>query len=320
MDNNLLLSLFKIPAKTQHEENISYFIQGFLNENGVHFNVDDTGNIYNISKPKIPLLSAHMDTMQDDVDASLTKFIKIRNQWLNGYGVIGGDDKCGLYIILELLRSGEEINFILSTGEESGGTGIRNFVKKQDFSKLPYALVLDRRGADDIICSVNEYGTKEFENQLLAIGKVFDFSANTGTFSDADFISYQVSCANLSVGYYNPHSKNEFVCVDDVSNTLGFVHHIIKNLKTSFPPPNKRNRTFSLFDDDFTKDISFDGFFNGDYELCEFCGEITDKYIKLTSISKLACEGCYSKLEREIISKMECDDLRDLKMDTLLSE
>jgi di/tripeptidase len=41
---------------------------------------------------------------------------------------------------------------------------------------------------------------------------------------------FDFSCINFAVGYYNYHTKNEYVVVEDVYNTLEIVKNIIGDL------------------------------------------------------------------------------------------
>ena len=38
-----------------------------------------------------------------------------------------------------------------------------------------------------------------------------------------------VSCINLSCGYYNPHTSNEFTVIQDLQNCRRFIERIIEN-------------------------------------------------------------------------------------------
>ena len=80
-------------------------------------------------------------------------------------------------------------------------------VELKDLDHILYCIVLDRRGGSDILCTDNDYGTKEFETILKEIGKVYDYKPTRGLWSDTDILSDLLCCANLSVGYYNPHQK-----------------------------------------------------------------------------------------------------------------
>jgi len=303
MDKELLLNIFKIPSQTTEEEQMAFFIKEYLKEKNIDFIQDGAGNIYNISYPGKPLLSAHMDTVQDSIDAKLTGFIKIKQGIIGGYGVIGGDDKCGIYIILELLKY-EKFNFLFTVEEESGGLGSSYFVKQEELIDIPYGLVLDRKGNSDIICARNNYGVSELEEALLELGKTFSYSSASGTFSDADNLNSLLSCANLSVGYYNAHTKNEYVNIYDLEDATEFVSHIVKNLKQNFAIPIKRK--YNMFDsrliyskDKFDDDItSYEDLF-----CCDLCGAQGGQMVYLNFLKAFSCEDCLTIIKEEVDEK-----------------
>jgi tripeptide aminopeptidase len=239
MDTKLLMELFHIPSRSGQESDVQHFIVNYLEEIDIPFEVDSKGNIYNISHNDKPMLSAHMDTVQDYDDTLFAKFIEIKDGIINGYGVIGGDDKCGIYAILDLLTNGHrDINFCFTVEEEIGGIGSEYFEANNDLTHMSYCLVLDRMGSDDILCSgYHDYGTQEFEDVLVEMGKDYGYGVGHGTFCDADYFSNQLSCANISCGYYNAHSKHEFVVLADLQNCINYVHSVIKNIDMKFEAP-----------------------------------------------------------------------------------
>ena len=242
MNKNLLLEIFRIPSQSARERDIQQFIIKFLGENDVKHELDDIGNVFNIDQPDKPLLCAHMDTVQDDDDVQLAGLINLRKGILSGYGVIGGDDKCGIYIILNLIAQGfRDFNFLFCVEEEIGCVGSINFVQKKDISSFPYGIVLDRRNKGDIICAANGYGTKKFQSAISKIGKEFGYTPCAGAVSDADKLRTQISCANLSVGYYNPHLKNEYVIVSQLVNAENFTKAILDNVTENFQAPPERS-------------------------------------------------------------------------------
>ena len=242
INKKLLIDLFHIPAQSGSETQIQIYILNFLKEREIPYVVDNSGNIFNIDKKDKPLLCAHMDTVQDNFDIKLTHLISIKkDKILNGYGVIGGDDKCGLYIILDLLENNSsEFNFLFCVEEETGMVGSTYFMQENDISDLPYGLILDRNGSGDIICYLNDYGSKEFENKLKEIGKKFDYKPVRGLSSDADNLSDQINCANLSVGYYKPHTKQEFVFLPNLANARNYVIEILDKVKEKFEVNGKK--------------------------------------------------------------------------------
>ena len=308
MDLKLLEKIFQTPARTKNETQMASVIREVLNKYDIPYWTDKAGNIYNISKKSVPLLSAHMDTVQDEIDAALTKFIKIRGNILSGYGVIGGDDKCGIFIALTLACQ-SLCNFIFSVEEESGGNGIKYFVTTQKLTDIPYGLVLDRKGHQDIICARNNYGTEAFEKTLLEIGNVFGYKQAMGTFSDANFLNEQISCANLSVGYYNPHSKSEFVDINDLRNAMDFTHAIIKNVKEKFEAPRSSSHyTYYGYgyhtNPNRTRNIEIPDSISTEFigEICMFCNTEKVQTIFSKVCNDFICLDCLKQLREEIFT------------------
>jgi tripeptide aminopeptidase len=318
IDKKLIEALFQIHSVSGQEEDMINFITNFLDHRGVKYEVDSLGNISGFNHQRAPLLCAHTDTVQGSHDADLVKLIKLRDNIISGYGVVGGDDKCGIYIILKLLEDKEKINFLLPVMEEVGARGSSSFVLKNKnlFKSIPYCLVLDRRGRNDIISDKNDYCKKDFSFVLDSIGKEFGYRSNSGSFSDADVLSEVVACANLSVGYYNPHSKFEYVNTKDLESAMDFTHAIVKNVQDKFEVPGKNYRKSWIYDFDGLED-DIDMYGKGlreDYAQCDSCGLLFDerRMVYLSTIASSLCRKCLTNLKQEIEieseSNYESDD------------
>lgn len=233
---DILYELIEIGSTSFHEINIQKYIVNFLNSLNKEFTIDEVGNIYCFNSG-YPFLSAHMDAVPlNNHKSSLYTFNDENlNYCIGGLeGNIGADDKCGIAIILFLLQENKFINFIFTVGEESDICyGSTFFIKKNGnlLKKLPFGLVLDRKGKSDIICHENNYGTLSFQSYLheISIENNFGYSPTKGVFSDANNFKNYISCANLSVGYYNPHTYFEYVVLDYLSNSCSFVNAIIND-------------------------------------------------------------------------------------------
>lgn len=267
VDMVLLLDIFNIYSSSGEEKEMATFIMGHLSKNGIPFKTDAYGNIFSISN-NTPLLSSHMDTVMRErkmfdsrpitvIKNLLTNKMEVRGERPR---IIGADDKCGIYIILKLLEEKKDINFLFSTGEEVGAVGAFGFVEENNLTHIPYAIVLDRGHNGDIICSKNNYGTKEFEEALEKIGVGFGYKSTGGVFSDCDAINGKLSCANLSVGYYGAHSFKEYFVIEEMENALNFTRAILENIKEKFPAPDLHKVYFSSrLDDIFVKKCSVSG-------------------------------------------------------------
>jgi tripeptide aminopeptidase len=156
---NLLLELLQIDSLSRKEGQVAARLKAICEEIGCEVEVDDagakvggdTGNVIarlkgtNSSAPPI-LLSAHMDTVGPGEGVKpIVEGDIIRT---DGTTVLGGDDKSGIAIIIELLRCLQEqnvphpdIEVVFTVCEEVGLLGS----KYVDVSKLKarYGLVLD---------------------------------------------------------------------------------------------------------------------------------------------------------------------------------
>jgi di/tripeptidase len=176
-EKELALKLFRTYSPSASESDISDIIKEELDKLKIEYYNDTNGNIFWFDNPGMPLLSSHMDQVSSDPDGgALIAFTNIipygTDEVIKGMGNIGGDDKCGIFLILLALRMNPKFNFVFSVEEESGGIkGIKSIDFKtlkddENFKTIPYALILDRRNNGDIICSQNNYGTKQRFNSI----------------------------------------------------------------------------------------------------------------------------------------------------------
>ena len=262
----MLLSLFRLYGPSNGEKPILDFIVNILQTNNIPFAQDDKGNIVCLSYPNTPMLSAHTDCVGTAESGHYVRFVDIYpygdDEIMKGLGNIGGDDKCGVFLILLYLLSGKPINAIFSITEEIGGlAGIKHILPlikdNETFKSIPYCIVLDRKHCGDIICNKNSYGTKEFEDALAEIGKKYGYSPVLGGCSDMNTIKDYMNGCNLSVGYHNPHSTTEFVSIGDLYNTWMYLQDLIDNMPRNLPiatPKTNNNNNYPVWDGTYKND------------------------------------------------------------------
>lgn len=243
-EKKMLLDLFRLYGPSNGEKPILEFITKILTANEIPFEQDDNGNIYCLNYKGLPLLSAHTDCVGTKESGEYVRFVDIYpygdDEIMKGLGNIGGDDKCGVFLILLYLLSKRPINAVFSICEEIGGlNGIKHLLPKikdnEIFKSIPYCIVLDRKNPGDIICNKNDYGTKEFEDALAEIGEKYGYEPVLGGCSDMNTIKEFMNGCNLSVGYFNPHSTTEFVSIGDLYNTWNYLQDLIENMPRDIP-------------------------------------------------------------------------------------
>jgi putative aminopeptidase FrvX len=151
---------------------------------------------------------------------------------------IGGDDKCGVYVCLELLRSLPNVKAAFFVSEETGCHGSKK-ADKEFFSNVGYVIQFDAPGN----WMVSEYcmGVKLFDkdsdffdkcDKVLTEGFNKRNKYQSHPYTDVYALKQQFdfSCINFAVGYYNYHTEHEYVIVDDVFNTLDIADKMILEL------------------------------------------------------------------------------------------
>ena len=139
---------------------------------------------------------------------------------------IGGDDRCGVYMILEIVKN-YNCSVLFCEDEEVGGVGARKFIKtdlaKELVSQFNYAIELDRRGSKDAV--FYDCDNEEFEEFIT---KEF-YELAYGSFSDISVVAPFLKCAavNLSCGYHCAHTKDEYVVLHEMERSMEEVCKIL---------------------------------------------------------------------------------------------
>ena len=249
-----LKELLAIPTKTWEEDRlISYLIEHF-EARGYHYELDDMGNLYvtkGISE-YYPLVLAHTDSVHDikemvvkeeylpnsqgDKKLALKAYTKDGNLPTG----IGGDDKAGVFICLQLLERFNVIKGFFPVAEETGCHGSRG-AKEEFFKNVGYAIQFDSTENDTM--SLSLMGTQLFEQDSEFFNKTKGLILEHGfsewrhhPYTDAMVLKerFNFSCLNFAAGYYNYHSDNEYVIVEDVLNSTLLGESVIKKLGNKF--------------------------------------------------------------------------------------
>lgn len=179
---NTFLDLVRIPSPSRNERRVADYILNFCNANGIEVYEDDAnieyggnaGNVVAILRAenrKRLLFSAHMDTVLpcDEINPVIEDDV-IKS---DGTSILGGDDKCGIAAMLEMLLNVKELNdrpeliFVFSFGEENGLNGPK-YMNTELLGKIDGAYILDSSGKPGEIVK----GAPYFANGVLkVIGK-----------------------------------------------------------------------------------------------------------------------------------------------------
>lgn len=214
------------------------------------------GNIY-VTKGNAsgyPSVVAHMDTVHDIADdltavtigRNITGFNKATMQQTG----IGGDDKVGIFITLECLRLFDTIKVAFFRDEETGCEGSYE-ADLSFFTDCNFVLQCDRQGYRDFIVEAGgvELSSAQFQSSLKPLLDSFDYQAATGFMTDVmalKEIGVECSVANISCGYFNPHTEYEFVNIDCVEHCQNLVMSILHQFGTvKFPHLPETRKTLT---------------------------------------------------------------------------
>jgi di/tripeptidase len=181
------------------------------------------GDGYVFAQGEFPvLLVAHLDTVHKALPKTILYDKKTGS--LSSPQGIGGDDRCGVYMILEIVKR-FNCSVLFCEDEESGGIGANKFIKT-DLAKtldFNYMIELDRKGSHDAV--FYDCANDEFDDFITE-----DFYKKAwGSFSDISILAPFFECAavNLSCGYYNAHTTQEYVVLSEMDESIYQVCRIL---------------------------------------------------------------------------------------------
>jgi tripeptide aminopeptidase len=244
-----LLDTLRVQTKTYDTYDMNQFIIKELNKiEGVTHYMDD-GNIYAVrgKADSYPCVVAHTDTVHEKYDNfhifELGDLLfSIDGNTMQRVG-IGGDDKVGIFVALECIKTLDVCKVAFFRDEEHGCLGSAEADMKF-FKGCEFVLQCDRQGYKDFVNDI--YGCKlfsdEFSELIAPTLKKYGRKEEDGGLTDVyqlvenglgskDEDSFNLCVANMSCGYYRPHSDDEFVSVSQIEKTLNMVLEICEVAK-----------------------------------------------------------------------------------------
>ena len=255
---DLLKEVLSVPSKTYKEDLMVEFLVNWLTENNIEHYVDENKNVYATKKENselhedffFPCVISHTDTVHD-----LDTIIVHEEQLLNAQGEvkdslkaynlhgfptgIGGDDKCGVFACLTLLKELPYLKAAFFVSEETGCHGSKK-ADPEFFTNVGYGIQFDapenwmitEKCFGQILF---DRGTEFFEkiDRVLTEGMVkenMQYMVHPYTDVYALRNKFDFSCINFSIGYYNYHTPNEYVVIEDVFNGIEMGRKMIEGL------------------------------------------------------------------------------------------
>ena len=171
---------------------------------------DDFGNyIKKIGNNPEILFSSHTDTVHSS--EGMQKIYCKNDKLTSRSNCLGADDTTGNYIMLEMIAAAIPGLYIFHRDEECGGRGSAYIAENTPelLDNIEIAIAFDRLGYNDIVTEQRGYSccSPDFAAQFSTL----DMRPACGSFTDtANYTDLISECTNISVGYFNQHTKKEY--------------------------------------------------------------------------------------------------------------
>ena len=182
----------------------------------------DWMNWNRIHKPERGTIMEHAIVQNGNIISSET----------SGFG-IGADDRAGCAILWLLKDSGHSL--LITNGEEHRQVGSNWLMNNhldiaQELNTHLFMIQLDRENAKEFKCYT--VGTDEFRN-FISTTTAYTEPDRLRT-TDIGVLCKDICGVNFSIGYYDDHTKNEIIKIDEWCNTLEMVRHLIDSELNGF--------------------------------------------------------------------------------------
>jgi hypothetical protein len=270
---------YKRPAFSPTEET---FIKRFIEPTGAQR--DSFGNLYLRIGESDVMFASHTDTVhrtggRQYVQSSKGVLSLPKNSSSN---CLGADCTTGVYIMLRMVQARVPGLYVFHRAEEVGCLGSRHIVSKEPglTAGINKVVSFDRRGTDSVV--THQMGRRTASDRFaFGLSYYLDMRPDsTGVYTDSNEYAHIVSeCTNVSVGYFNQHTRLEEQNVD-------FVEGLIKRIiNTPWSDICHSRKIFDEFVFDDFSDTTYDkechycwremplSTYDGGVELCRECAE-----------------------------------------------
>jgi len=262
MNIDFLKEVLSLPSISSNESMVRDYILKFAEENQILSTVDQKGNVYltkgsekMTSGEYYPCVVSHMDTVhRSHIEYIINKErldivendgkLTARRPNTDKQTGIGGDDKCGVYVCLEMFNKFDVIKGAFFVEEEIGMLGSQQADDKF-FENVGYAIQFDAPSDNWIseVCSGVKLFDQEFKEEITQTLNESGYTKfSIDPFTDVNQLAtkYDFNCLNLGCGYYRQHTDFEYVVIEEVSNSLKAGEKLITKLGLEKYTHNKK--------------------------------------------------------------------------------
>ena len=250
----LLKEVLSVPTATHREGLLVEFICDWLKENNIEYYIDDMLNVYATKQTDadveyFPCVIAHTDTvhglneinvreeMHENAQGELKPSFKAYDNHGNPTG-IGGDDKAGVFACLQVLEELPNVKAAFFVAEETGCHGSAE-ADVDFFQNVGYGIQFD--GPENWMVTEYCFGQQLFDREseffetcdkilVENVGESLEYLVHPYTDVYSLRGKFDFSCINISIGYYNYHTRNEYVVLEDVFNGIEIGKKMIAEL------------------------------------------------------------------------------------------
>jgi hypothetical protein len=323
-----LIEILSIPSYFGMEYLVMDYLVKHGENKGYKVSKDAKGNVY-FEKGELdndeffPCVCAHTDTVFDEhvelIENNKKKEIRFGKKETNKTKLfaympgtdkrtgIGGDDLAGVFICLQMMENFDKIKAAFFVEEEFGCQG-SSACDESFFDNVGYVIQFD--GPTGNWFTKTLAGVNMYSDESHKIVKPILEKYNVSNYSDDPYTDilplkekFDFSCFNLPTGYFNWHTKEEYVDVKHVEKGINIGIEFITTLgnkKHSFEYDSKYNWISDL--DDFA--ISHGVYDEDDIDvemICEECGgDLEPTVADWDNFNVLKCTSCgWIKVEND---------------------
>lgn len=204
------------PASSRSEKR---YIKRFIDSvNGMQS--DCFGNRYIVVGDSEPttMFSSHTDTVHHKSGRQKILIDEFTGSvFSEGQNCLGADDTTGNFIMLTMMSNKIPGLYVFHRAEEIGGIG-SDYFREHEIERWPTlkrCIAFDRKSTASVITDqmgdcCSDVFANALADQLHTKGNKW-FADETGVFTDsANYVDIIPECTNLSVGYYNEHTSQEY--------------------------------------------------------------------------------------------------------------
>lgn len=204
----ILYDILATKRPTNNPKQNLEFVTALLDNHGIVHDVDIYGNVI-VDNGGVTCFTSHTDTVDNKLGTNALVIDKQGMISVKGGGILGADCGSGMYIMIKMIQANVHGLYVFFATEEQGRIGSSAFSMPK---RIKHCVSFDRKGTNNLIThQMGERGCSEsFAHAFIDKFGLPFVEDPTGSFTDSySFFDVVPECINLSVGYYDQHSKQE---------------------------------------------------------------------------------------------------------------